>query len=43
MSNNFNCAILIAVWLYKDAERRGEREVLWLIILPIIGINWSYN
>ena len=31
-------AIVIAVWMYKDAESRGESGVLWLIIALIAGI-----
>ena len=31
-------AIVIAVWVYKDAESRGESGVLWLIIALIAGI-----
>jgi hypothetical protein len=31
-------AILIAVWVYRDAEKRGESGVLWLIIVLITGI-----
>jgi hypothetical protein len=29
----FIVAILIAVWVYRDAEKRGESGVLWLIIV----------
>jgi len=31
-------AILVAVWVYKDAEAKGESGVLWLIIVLITGI-----
>ncbi|WP_287582362.1 hypothetical protein [Candidatus Borrarchaeum sp.] len=31
-------AIVVAVWVYKDAESRGESGVLWLIIVLIAGI-----
>jgi TctA family transporter len=31
-------AILIAVWVYRDAEKRGESGALWLIIVLITGI-----
>jgi TctA family transporter len=31
-------AIVVAVWVYKDAESRGENGVLWLIIVLIAGI-----
>ena len=34
----FIIAILIAVWVYRDAEKRGESGVLWLIIVLITGI-----
>jgi len=34
----FVIAILIAVWVYRDAESRGESGVLWLIIVLITGI-----
>jgi len=34
----FIMAILIAVWVYRDAEKRGESGVLWLIIVLITGI-----
>ncbi|MFW6304463.1 MAG: hypothetical protein ACOC1V_01640 [Candidatus Saliniplasma sp.] len=30
--------ILIAVWMYKDAEKRDENGILWLIIGLILGI-----
>lgn len=31
-------AILIAIWVYRDAEKRGSSGVLWLIIVIIAGI-----
>jgi hypothetical protein len=31
-------AILLAVWVYRDAEKRGESGILWLIIVLITGI-----
>jgi len=34
----FVIAILIAIWLYRDAERRGQSGVLWLIVAFIAGI-----
>jgi len=34
----FIVAILIAVWVYRDAEKRGESGVLWLLIVLITGI-----
>ena len=37
-------AILLCIWIYKDAEKRGKEGILWLILLilasifiPIIG------
>lgn len=30
--------ILIAIWVYRDAEKRGSSGVLWLIIVIITGI-----
>ena len=30
--------ILIAIWVYKDAERRGKSGALWLIIVIILGL-----
>lgn len=34
----FIIAIFIAVWVYKDAEKRGKSGALWLIIVLITGI-----
>lgn len=34
----FLIQLLIAYWMYKDAEKRGEEEVLWLIVGLIAGI-----
>jgi len=34
----FIIGILIAVWMYKDAKKRDENEILWLIIGLILGI-----
>jgi len=34
----FIIGILIAIWVYKDAEKRGSSGVLWLIIVILIGI-----
>lgn len=34
----FLIAILIAIWVYKDAEKRGSSGPLWLIIVIITGI-----
>lgn len=30
--------ILIAIWVYKDAEKRGSSGALWLIIVILTGI-----
>jgi hypothetical protein len=30
--------ILVAIWVYKDAEKRGKNGVLWLIIVIILGL-----
>ena len=34
----FIIAILICVWVYRDAKARGENAALWLIIVLITGI-----
>jgi membrane protease YdiL (CAAX protease family) len=34
----FIIAILIAVWVYRDAEKRGKSGVLWLIVVILLGI-----
>jgi len=34
----FVIAILIAIWVYRDAESRGMSGVLWLIVVLIGGI-----
>lgn len=31
-------SILIAIWVYKDAEKRGSSGALWLIIVILTGI-----
>jgi heme/copper-type cytochrome/quinol oxidase subunit 2 len=30
--------IIIAIWVYKDAESRGMNGALWLIVVIILGI-----
>ncbi|MCK5636855.1 MAG: zinc ribbon domain-containing protein [Thermoplasmatales archaeon] len=30
--------ILIAIWVYKDAEKRGSSGVMWLIIVILLNI-----
>jgi TctA family transporter len=34
----FIIGILLCIWVYKDAERRGMNAVLWLIVVLISGI-----
>jgi len=34
----FIIAILIAVWVYRDAQSRGMSGALWLIIVIIAGL-----
>jgi predicted nucleic acid-binding Zn ribbon protein len=34
----FIVGILIAIWVYKDAEKRGSSGALWLIIVLFTGI-----
>ena len=34
----FIVGILLCIWVYRDAERRGMNGVLWLIIVLIAGI-----
>jgi hypothetical protein len=29
---------LVAIWVYKDAEKRGKSGALWLIIVLLFGI-----
>jgi len=31
-------AILLCIWIYRDAESRGMNGVLWLIVVLIAGI-----
>jgi TctA family transporter len=31
-------AILLCIWVYKDAESRGMEGVLWLIVVLLTGI-----
>ncbi len=31
-------AILICIWVYKDAESRGMSGVLWLIVVVLLGL-----
>ncbi len=30
--------LLVAIWVYKDAEKRGASGVLWLIVVILLGI-----
>jgi hypothetical protein len=34
----FIVAILLGIWVYRDAESRGMGGALWLIIMLIAGI-----
>lgn len=34
----FVIAILLCIWVYRDAESRGMNGVLWLIVVLIAGI-----
>lgn len=34
----FIICILIAVWVYRDAEKRGKSGVLWLIVVILLGL-----
>lgn len=34
----FIVAILLCIWVYRDAESRGMNGVLWLIVVLIAGI-----
>jgi hypothetical protein len=31
-------AVLIGIWVYRDAEKRGSSGILWLIIVFVTGI-----
>jgi len=31
-------AILLCIWVYRDAESRGMSGVLWLIVVLILGL-----
>jgi hypothetical protein len=31
-------AILICVWIYKDAEKRGKQGILWVLLLIVATI-----
>jgi len=30
--------ILVAIWVYRDAEKRGKSGALWLIIVILLGL-----
>ena len=34
----FVIAILLCIWVYRDAESRGMNGVLWLIVVLLTGI-----
>lgn len=31
-------AVVMGVWVYRDAEDRGENGVLWLIVVLLLGV-----
>ena len=31
-------AILLCIWIYKDAERRGKQGILWVLLLILATI-----
>jgi len=35
-------AILICIWLYKDAERRGKQGILWVLLLILASIFFNF-
>jgi hypothetical protein len=35
-------AILVAIWLYKDAEKRGKSGVMWVILLLLASLLLSF-
>jgi hypothetical protein len=35
-------AIALAVWLYKDAEKRGKNGILWVVLLIIGGVLFNF-
>ena len=35
-------AILICIWLYKDAERRGKQGILWVLILILASVFFNF-
>ena len=34
----FIIGILVAIWMYKDANAKGENGILWLVIGLLLGI-----
>ena len=34
----FIVQILVAIWVYKDANKRGENGVIWLLIVLVAGL-----
>jgi len=30
--------ILVSIWVYKDAKKRGENAVLWLVVVLVAGL-----
>ena len=35
-------AILVGIWIYKDAEKRGKSGALWLILLIVMSLLFSF-
>ena len=35
-------AILVAIWLYKDAQKRGKDGMIWVVLLIIASIFLSF-
>lgn len=31
-------SLLLGIWIYKDAEKRGKNGILWFIILFVFGV-----
>jgi hypothetical protein len=35
-------AILVGIWIYKDAEKRGKSGILWLLILIVASVLFNF-
>lgn len=35
-------AILAAIWIYKDAEKRGKSGILWVVLLIVMSLILSF-